>query len=251
MNRLSGKVALITGGNAGIGESIAKLFADAGFIVIVSLISPTIKDRQAARHIIGDGFREVHVHADLATCRARDPKKLYARAAAGEIAPVVIRERKAERVVEQDQGPREDSTLEALGKLAPLTEGGTHTAGNSPGVTDGAAMLVAMSEEQAAARGALEQHVLVQVGEPRLLLPLVRAAHLHPGLHGHHAGGALGLEDDGEAVGELEGGGHGGGAAKPYCQRPDSRREGRRQGRGERLGFRCHVPLPRCGGGGG
>ena len=65
---------------------VAKLFADAGFIVVVSLISPTIKDRQAARHIVGDSFREIHVHADLATCRARDPKKLYARAAAGEIA---------------------------------------------------------------------------------------------------------------------------------------------------------------------
>jgi acetyl-CoA C-acetyltransferase len=73
---------------------------------------------------------------------------------AGEIAPVVIRERKAERVVEQDQGPREDSTLEALGKLPALTEGGTHTAGNSPGVTDGAAMLVAMGEERAAELGA-------------------------------------------------------------------------------------------------
>ena len=73
---------------------------------------------------------------------------------AGELTSVVIRERKTERVVEQDQGPREDSTLEALGRLAPLTEGGTHTAGNSPGVTDGAAMLVAMSEERAAALGA-------------------------------------------------------------------------------------------------
>lgn len=67
--------------------------------------------------------------------------------------PVVIRERKAERVVEQDQGPREDSTLEALGKLPALIEGGTHTAGNSPGVTDGAAMVVCVSEDVAAARG--------------------------------------------------------------------------------------------------
>lgn len=72
---------------------------------------------------------------------------------AAEITPVVIRERKSERVIEQDQGPREDSTLEALGKLPALTEGGTHTAGNSPGVTDGAAMLVAMSEDEATKRG--------------------------------------------------------------------------------------------------
>jgi bifunctional enzyme CysN/CysC len=65
---------------------VAKLFADAGFIVIVSLISPAAQDRQGARHIVGDSFREIYVKADVATCRARDPKKLYARAAAGEIA---------------------------------------------------------------------------------------------------------------------------------------------------------------------
>jgi acetyl-CoA C-acetyltransferase len=72
---------------------------------------------------------------------------------AAEIAPVTIRERKSERVIDQDQGPRADSTLESLAKLGPLTEGGTHTAGNSPGVTDGAAMVVAVSEDVAKARG--------------------------------------------------------------------------------------------------
>ena len=72
---------------------------------------------------------------------------------AAEIAPVTIRERKHERVIDKDQGPRADSTLESLGLLGPLTEGGTHTAGNSPGVTDGAAMVVAVSEAAAAARG--------------------------------------------------------------------------------------------------
>ena len=72
---------------------------------------------------------------------------------AAEIAPVTIRERKQGRVVDQDQGPRADSTLESLAKLGPLTEGGTHTAGNSPGVTDGAAMVIAVSEEVAAQRG--------------------------------------------------------------------------------------------------
>ena len=72
---------------------------------------------------------------------------------AAEITPVTIRERKQERVVDQDQGPRADSTLESLAKLGPLTEGGTHTAGNSPGVTDGAAMVIAVSEELAAQHG--------------------------------------------------------------------------------------------------
>ncbi len=72
---------------------------------------------------------------------------------AAEITPVTIRERKSERVVDTDQGPRADSTLESLAKLGPLTEGGTHTAGNSPGVTDGAAMVIAVSEEVAKQRG--------------------------------------------------------------------------------------------------
>ncbi len=72
---------------------------------------------------------------------------------AAEITPVTIRERKSERVVDTDQGPRADSTLESLAKLEPLTEGGTHTAGNSPSVTDGAAMVIAVSEEVAQQRG--------------------------------------------------------------------------------------------------
>lgn len=64
----------------------AKLMAEAGLIVIVSAISPLAAHRAMARTIIGDGFHEVYVRADLATCEARDPKGLYRRARAGEIA---------------------------------------------------------------------------------------------------------------------------------------------------------------------
>ncbi|MBL8707697.1 MAG: adenylyl-sulfate kinase [Rhodospirillaceae bacterium] len=64
---------------------MAKLFADAGLIVIASLISPFAAERDRARAIVGENFHEVHVKADLATCEARDPKGLYARARAGEI----------------------------------------------------------------------------------------------------------------------------------------------------------------------
>lgn len=64
---------------------VARLFAEAGMIVVTSLISPARADRDAARQIVGEHFREVHVHADLAVCEARDPKGLYARARAGEI----------------------------------------------------------------------------------------------------------------------------------------------------------------------
>ncbi|WP_448203013.1 adenylyl-sulfate kinase [Azospirillum sp. sgz302134] len=64
----------------------SKLFADAGVLVIASLISPLQADRVRARSIGGDRFHEVYVAADLATCETRDPKGLYKKARAGEIA---------------------------------------------------------------------------------------------------------------------------------------------------------------------
>jgi bifunctional enzyme CysN/CysC len=65
---------------------IARLLADAGLIVIVSLISPYIRERAMAREIAGDiDFLEVFVDAPLAVCEARDPKHLYAKARAGAI----------------------------------------------------------------------------------------------------------------------------------------------------------------------
>ncbi len=67
---------------------VAKLFADAGFIVITSLISPFRSDRARAREIMTEGqvrFYEIHIDCPLETCEKRDPKKLYAKARAGEI----------------------------------------------------------------------------------------------------------------------------------------------------------------------
>ncbi len=65
---------------------VARLFADAGLIVVVSAISPFRSDRDIARRLMPDGnFIEVHVDASLETCEARDPKGLYAKARAGEI----------------------------------------------------------------------------------------------------------------------------------------------------------------------
>jgi bifunctional enzyme CysN/CysC len=64
---------------------MAKLLADAGNIAIAALVSPLQSDRALARSIVGDGFAEVYIRADLALCEARDPKGLYARARRGEI----------------------------------------------------------------------------------------------------------------------------------------------------------------------
>ncbi|MEW6090998.1 MAG: 3-oxoadipyl-CoA thiolase [Pseudomonadota bacterium] len=73
---------------------------------------------------------------------------------AREIVPVTIASRKGETVVDSDEHPRPDTTLEALSKLkAPFREGGTVTAGNASGVNDGACALILASAEAAEANG--------------------------------------------------------------------------------------------------
>jgi acetyl-CoA C-acetyltransferase len=72
-----------------------------------------------------------------------------------EILPVPIPQKKGDPVLfEADESPREDTSLETLGKLkAAFKEGGTVTAGNAPGVNDGAAALVVTSGERAKSLG--------------------------------------------------------------------------------------------------
>lgn len=66
--------------------SAAALLADAGVVVLVSLISPYRADRDQARDIIGaERFLEIFVDTPLEICEARDPKGLYQRARKGEI----------------------------------------------------------------------------------------------------------------------------------------------------------------------
>ena len=72
-----------------VGE-VAVLFADAGFIVVTAFISPYRSDRARARaaaeRVTPSGFHEVYIRAPLEVCEARDPRGLYERARAGEIA---------------------------------------------------------------------------------------------------------------------------------------------------------------------
>jgi acetyl-CoA C-acetyltransferase len=72
---------------------------------------------------------------------------------AEEIVSVTVKGKKGDTEVETDEGPRPDASLETLAKLKPISEGGTHTAGNSPGVNDGAGALVLSSDEWARANG--------------------------------------------------------------------------------------------------
>src|SRR5437667_6321036 len=71
-----------------------------------------------------------------------------------EIVPVTINSKKGETTVEVDEAPRRDTSLESLAKLPPIfVKDGTHTAGNSPGVNDGAGALVLSSDEWARENG--------------------------------------------------------------------------------------------------
>jgi acetyl-CoA acyltransferase len=74
---------------------------------------------------------------------------------AREITPVAVPQRRGDPlVVEIDEHPRPDTTLEKLAKLpAPFRDGGTVTAGNASGVNDGAAALIVASERAAARHG--------------------------------------------------------------------------------------------------
>ena len=76
---------------------------------------------------------------------------------ADEIAPVTIKSPKGETVVDTDEGPRRDTSIEALARLKPVFDlptgddrgdatDGTVTAGNAPGITDGAAATIVASE---------------------------------------------------------------------------------------------------------
>ncbi|HVO55457.1 MAG TPA: acetyl-CoA C-acyltransferase [Solirubrobacterales bacterium] len=73
---------------------------------------------------------------------------------AEEIVAVTVKGRKGDTVVEVDEAPRPETTLETLSKLKAVGgEGATHTAGNAPGVNDGAGAIVVASEEWAEKEG--------------------------------------------------------------------------------------------------
>ncbi|HEV2999025.1 MAG TPA: acetyl-CoA C-acetyltransferase [Solirubrobacteraceae bacterium] len=99
--------------------------------------------------------------ADLDRWALRSHERALAAADEGrlaeEIVPVTVRSNRPNRpdtVVEVDEAPRRDTSLEALAKLPGLVgKEGTHTAGNSPGVNDAGGALVLSSEEWAQANG--------------------------------------------------------------------------------------------------
>ena len=98
-------------------------------------------------------FNSTRGHQDAWAVRSHE--KALAAIEAGkfdeEIVPVEVPQRKGEPVrVEQDEAPRAGTSMETLAKLkSAFSTDGTITAGNAPGVNDGACALVLMSEERA------------------------------------------------------------------------------------------------------
>jgi 3-oxoadipyl-CoA thiolase len=93
---------------------------------------------------------------------------------AREIAPVTIKNRKGDTVVDRDEHPRGDTTLEMLAKLkTPFRDPGTVTAGNASGVNDGAAALILASEAAAKRHGLTPRARFVAMAtagvEPRVM----------------------------------------------------------------------------------
>ena len=102
-----------------------------------------------------------------------------------EIVPVEIMGRKGTTVLDTDESPRKETSLEALAKLQPaFQEGGTVTAGNAPGLNDGASALVVTSEAFAQANGLPVMARITQYatggGEPQELFfaPIVAVKNL-------------------------------------------------------------------------
>jgi 3-oxoadipyl-CoA thiolase len=105
---------------------------------------------QMKRHITRQMQDEFALRSHQLAIAAIDSGKF-----AEEIIPVTIPQRKGgPRIVDTDERPRRDTSMESLGRLkAAFREGGTVTAGNSSGLNDGAAALLVMSEERAKALG--------------------------------------------------------------------------------------------------
>jgi 3-oxoadipyl-CoA thiolase len=116
---------------------------------------------------------------------------------AREIAPVTIKGRKGDTVVDKDEHPRADTTLEGLAKLrTPFREPGTVTAGNASGVNDGAAALIIASAD------AVRRHGLT----PRARVVAMATAGVPPRIMGIGPAPAVQklLEKTGLSIGDVD-----------------------------------------------
>jgi acetyl-CoA C-acetyltransferase len=130
--------------------------------LVDSMVRDGLIDPANGCHMAVEGSnvaREFEVSRERQDAYAFASQQRYAAAArAGrftdELVPVAVANPKGSSVVSTDEQPRPDTTLEGLARLKPVFQPeGTVTAGNAPGVNDGAAVLLVMSAAQAERRG--------------------------------------------------------------------------------------------------
>ena len=110
---------------------VARLFLDAGIVVLTSFITPKREFREAAADIVGkDDLTPVYVQASFETCAARDVKGLYAKAAAGQVAQFTGRDSSFETpekddrdwIISTESQIEELSVNELLERILPLVK---------------------------------------------------------------------------------------------------------------------------------
>jgi acetyl-CoA C-acetyltransferase len=108
---------------------------------------------QTAENLV-DMYDISRAEQDEFALRSQQQAQAGAAARAAEMVPVEVSSGRSTVTVADDEHPRPDTTMESLASLAPVfREGGSVTAGNSSGLTDGAAAMVLMSESRAKAEG--------------------------------------------------------------------------------------------------
>lgn len=114
---------------------VARLFLDAGMVVLTSFITPKRELRMTAKEIVGaKDFTPVYVQASFETCASRDVKGLYAKAAAGKVAQFTGRDSSFEAPLAEDTDwlidtdtQTKDESIEALFKrMLPLVKSNTN-----------------------------------------------------------------------------------------------------------------------------
>ena len=110
---------------------VARLFLDAGIVVLTSFITPKRELRSLAAEIVGDpDFTPIYVQASFETCARRDVKGLYAKAASGEVAQFTGKDSSFEEPGDQDKDwiistesqTEESAANELFDRLLPLVK---------------------------------------------------------------------------------------------------------------------------------
>jgi acetyl-CoA C-acetyltransferase len=134
-----------TGYRLGHGEIVDSTVRDGLWCATCDVHMGSHAERVAAKHGVSRQAQdEFALRSHQRAIEAQDAGRF-----ADEMVPVTVRGKKGDTVVDADEAPRSDTTLEALARLNPAfqPDGGSVTAGNAPGITDGAAALVIAAED--------------------------------------------------------------------------------------------------------